>query len=97
MALMSTNTLLTMRSQPTLLRHTRANSPEGRGRLPVDAVARDVDLVVQLVDLLEGQALRLVDHEVDEGDAEEAACEPDEEDFGLEVGVAGAPGSKRRD
>ena len=96
MAIMHTNTLLTMCPHPTLLRHTGPDSPERRCRLPVHAVARDVDLVVQLVDLLEGQAFRLVDHEVDECDAEEAACEPDEEDSGLEVGIAVAPGRKRR-
>lgn len=43
---------------------------------------------VQRVDVLERQALGLVDEEVDKRDAREAAREPDEEDLGLQVGVA---------
>lgn len=65
---------------------------ERRRRPPVDALAGGTEpphLAVQLVDLLERQALGLVDEEVDEGDAEEAAAEPDEEDLGLQVGVPG--------
>jgi hypothetical protein len=54
------------------------------------ALPRLADLAVELVDLLEGQALGLVDHEVDEGNADEAEAAPDEEDLGLQVGVAGA-------
>jgi hypothetical protein len=46
-----------------------------------------VDDAVQLVDLLEREALGLVDHEVDKGDAYEAEAAPDEEDLALEVGV----------
>jgi hypothetical protein len=53
------------------------------------ALPRLADLEVELVDLLEGQTLGLVDHEVDEGDADEAEAAPDEEDLGLQVGVAG--------
>ena len=49
----------------------------------------DFDLIIQLVNLLEGKALGLVDHEVDERDAQETAAEPDEEDFRLQVGVSG--------
>ena len=48
------------------------------------------DFFVQFVYLFETEALSLVDHEVDEGDADEAEGAPDEEDFGAEVGVAGA-------
>lgn len=59
-----------------------------RRGLPRRRFPRVADLLVQLVDLLEGEALGLVDHEVDEEDAEEAAGEPDEEDLGLQVGVA---------
>lgn len=51
---------------------------------------RAVHGLVQLIDLLERQALGLVDEEVDEEGAEEAAGAPDEEDFGAERGIAGA-------
>lgn len=61
---------------------------EGARRLPAAALVGDRDLLVHGVDLLERQALGLVDEEVDEGDAPEAAPEPDEEDLGLQVGVA---------
>lgn len=54
------------------------------------ALPRLVDLEVELVDLLEGQTLGLVDHEVDEGDADETEAAPDEEDLGLQIGVARA-------
>jgi hypothetical protein len=54
------------------------------------ALPRLVDFSVELVDLLEREALGLVDHEVDKGDADEAETAPDEEDLGLQVGVAGA-------
>ena len=47
-------------------------------------------LAVELVDLLEGEALCLVNHAVDEEDANEAASAPDEEDLGAHVGVTGA-------
>jgi hypothetical protein len=47
-------------------------------------------LSVELVDLLEGEALGLVDHGPDEEDADETASAPDEEDLGAHVGVAGA-------
>jgi hypothetical protein len=47
-------------------------------------------LSVELVDLLEGESLGLVDHGPDEEDADEAASAPDEEDLGAHVGVAGA-------
>jgi hypothetical protein len=46
-----------------------------------------VDDTVQLVDLLQRQALGLVDHEVDKGNAHEAEAAPHEEDLALEVGV----------
>ena len=41
----------------------------------------------QLINFLKRQALRLVDHEPDKGDADEAERSPQEEDLGLEVGV----------
>jgi hypothetical protein len=54
------------------------------------ALPRLADFAVELVDLLERQTLSLVDHEVDKGDADEAEAAPDEEDLGLQVGVARA-------
>lgn len=66
------------------------NVLEADGRHEALALPRLADLEVKLVDLLEGQTLGLVDHEVDEGDADEAEAAPDEEDLGLQVGVAGA-------
>lgn len=75
---------------PALRRNASPNLAERRRRLPPRALPRARHLRVQLINLLKRQALGLVDHEVDEGDAEEAAGEPDEEDLGLEVGVARA-------
>lgn len=48
------------------------------------------DLGVELVDLLEGKTLGLVDHGPDEEDADEAEAAPDEEDLCAEVGVTGS-------
>jgi hypothetical protein len=62
----------------------------GLGRLPVFGLAGNANLIVELVNLLEGEPLGLVDEEVDEGDAQETAGEPDEEDLGLEVGLSAA-------
>jgi hypothetical protein len=61
---------------------------KGHLRLPLCALAGGPALVVHLVDLLEGVALGLVNVEVDKGDADKAEGEPDEEDLGLQVGVA---------
>lgn len=61
---------------------------EGQARRKPRALPRVADLCVQLVDLLEREALGLVDHGPDEEDADEAAAAPDEEDLGAEVGVA---------
>jgi hypothetical protein len=74
----------------TLLRNTGTLRGKGRRRQPVHGFGRQLDLVVQLVDLLERESLGLVDHEVHKGDAQEAAAEPDEEDLGLQVRVARA-------
>lgn len=62
----------------------------GDARLPANTLPSRTDLIIQLVNFLQGQALRLVDHGVNEGNAEEAAAEPDEEDLGLQVRVAGS-------
>lgn len=48
------------------------------------------DLPVELVDLLERQALGLVDHSPDEEDADEAASTPDKEDLCAQVRIARA-------
>ena len=47
------------------------------------------DLGVELVDLLKGEALSLVDEEVDEGAADDTEATPEEEDLRAEIGVAG--------
>jgi hypothetical protein len=62
----------------------------GLGGLPVLGLAGNANFIVELIDLLEGETLGLVDEEVDEGDAQETAGEPDKEDLGLEVGLSGA-------
>lgn len=88
--------LLTITSLPHPGRNTSSSRNTGslrrkrRARQPLDRILRLLDFGVQLVDLFECEAFGLVDEEVDEGDAEEAAGEPDEEDFGLQVGVAAA-------
>ena len=63
--------------------------PERHGRREALRFASRRDSLVQLVDLLERETLGLVDEEIDEGDADEAAREPYEEDLALQVGVAG--------
>lgn len=51
------------------------------------AQPRLVDHLIQLIHLLERQTFRLVDHEPDEQKADAAERSPDEEDFGLQIGV----------
>jgi hypothetical protein len=63
---------------------------EGNGRSPVLAQPGTAHLAVQLIHLLKGKTLGLVDQKVHERDAQEAAAAPDEEDLGLQVGVARA-------
>lgn len=46
--------------------------------------------MVQFIDFFQREALGLIDHEVDEANADETACEPDEEDLGLQIDVSGA-------
>ena len=48
-----------------------------------------IDLLIHLINLLQSQALGLVNHKIHECDAQEAAGEPDEEDLALKIGVAG--------
>lgn len=63
---------------------------EGDGRHEALRLPRVGHLGVELVHLLERETLGLVDHTPHEEDADEAAAAPNEEDFGAEVGVAGA-------
>lgn len=58
------------------------------GGTPLGGVGCPGDLFVEQVDLFQAETLGLVDHAVDESDADEAAAEPDEEDLGLKVGIA---------
>ena len=51
------------------------------------AQPRFVDKTVELVDLLEGKTLRLVNQSPDEKDGDQAASTPDEEHLGLKIGV----------
>lgn len=63
---------------------------EGHSRDEALGLVRLGDLEVELVDLFERKTLGLVDVEVDECSADDAEATPDEEDLGLEVGVAWA-------
>jgi hypothetical protein len=66
-----------------------ANVLEADSRYESLALPRLADLAVELVNLLQGQTLGLVDHGPDECDADEAEAAPHEEDLGLKVRVAG--------
>lgn len=55
----------------------------GDGWLPANTLPSRTDLIVELVNFLQGQALGFIDHGVHKSDAEEAAPEPDKEDLGL--------------
>lgn len=57
---------------------------------PLGGTGSKRHLLVQLVNLFETEAFGLVNEEVDKGNAEEAATEPDEEDLGLQIGIARA-------
>lgn len=61
---------------------------ESHGGDPVDTLSGVGDLGVQFINLFQGETLGFVDEEVHEGDADKAAASPDEEDLGLQVGVA---------
>ena len=60
---------------------------EGHGRDPVGTLSGVRDLSVQFINLFQGESLGFIDEEVHEGDADEAAASPDEEYFGLQIGV----------
>src|SRR5690349_9524001 len=53
--------------------------------LPGGALMGKGDLRVQLIDLLQGKALGLVDEKPYEGYADEAASKPDKENLGLQI------------
>ena len=73
-----------------LASHTRLfNVLEVDCRHEVRGVPGMRHFAIQLVNLLKRETLGLVDHGVDEQDANEAGTAPDEEDFGAEVGVTG--------
>ena len=57
---------------------------------PLSGLASRTDFIIELVDLLKRESLGFIDEEVDKGNAQETAAEPDEEDLGLEVGLSGA-------
>ena len=60
---------------------------EGSLRCPVHALVCPRHLIVEFVNLLKRPTFSLIDEEVDNRDADEAACKPDEEDLGLQVSV----------
>ena len=82
---------LLMRNYSTSLSNRSTLGSKWSAWEPSNGLSRLLDLVVELVDLLESKALGLVDEEVNKADTQEAAAEPDEEDFGLQVGVAWSP------
>jgi hypothetical protein len=55
--------------------------------LEAAGLPRLLDGAVQLIDLFKSEALRFVDHEPHESDANEAEGAPDEEDLRLQVGA----------
>lgn len=78
------------RPQAPLCSHTSPDLPKRSLRRPAYALARDMDFTIELVNLLEREAFGFIDHEIHKGNAYETAAEPDEEDLGLQVCVAGA-------
>jgi hypothetical protein len=57
------------------------NLHKGHCGFPANRIARTTDFRVQLIYLLQGKSLGLVDHEVNETNTEEAASEPNEENL----------------
>jgi hypothetical protein len=62
----------------------------GNGGLPANTLPGRADLIVELINFFQGQPLSLINHGVNKGDAQEAAAEPDEENLGLQVRIAGS-------
>lgn len=83
--------LMSMRNNATSLGNRSTLGRKWSAWEPSNGLAGLLDLVVELVNLLESKALGLVNEEVNEADTQEAAAEPDEEDLGLQVGVAWPP------
>jgi len=73
-----------------LLRNIGMLRRKGGRRQPMHGSERLLDLVVQLVDLLQIEALDLVNHKIHKGDTQEAAAGPYEEDPGLQIRCAWA-------
>lgn len=67
------------------------NLSESNSRHPPNTILRNTNLTIELINLLQRKALRLIDHEVDENDADETASAPDKEDLRLEIGVSWTP------
>jgi len=53
----------------------------------VDTLSGIRHFSVQLIDLLQGETLSLVDEEIHKGDADKAASPPNEKDLGLQISV----------
>ena len=83
--------LMSMRNNSTSLGNRSTLGSKWSAWEPSNGFAGLLDLVIELVDLLESKAFGLVDEEVNEADTQKAAAEPDEEDLGLQVGVAWSP------
>lgn len=63
---------------------------------PISAEPCAADFPIHFIDLLEGEALGFINHEIDKGDADEATAAPQIEDLGLKIGIAGAIVDQKR-
>lgn len=79
--------MMALADRSSLLFH---NLREGDSWFPTNGVPCAADLGVQLIHLLQGKTFGLIYHEVNESNAKEAASEPNEENFGLQIGIARA-------
>lgn len=55
---------------------------------PSNTLSRIADLSIQFIHLFQREAFRFINHEINERNADEATTSPDEEDFGLQIGIA---------
>jgi hypothetical protein len=85
------STIRSLRAQTALSRNRSPDLRESSSGSPTHTLTRNLNLSIQLVDLLKGKTLRLIDHHVNEGNTQKAASEPDEEDLGLEICITRAP------
>jgi len=83
------STIRSLRAQTALSRNRSPDLRESSSGSPTHTLTRNLNLSIQLVDLLKGKTLRLIDHHVNEGNTQKAASEPDEEDLGLEIDEIG--------